>query len=412
MYFSGPFKQGRPLLQQLDGAGLQFDGLLQQALEHASSNPDVSPEDEGLPDSYITLALYRLNSTLTRAVSLKEDSYNLFHEYKLAPPCSTVEVVPGRRLCDVLNRACHDLGSRKVIGTGDYIRAITSLSLDEQPWDYMGAKIHNTFSVETLLIGMGASAWSSLEDVPDLVDALRALAGRDPVEDQEYMLTLQEDRLVLRPASALHAFMMESGVGTAERGAVISRLQQTYMGTHASRILELEDLVNHPNPSEAELQAFFERNPSMFRFSGAVDVFPQVYLTREDDGPLIPDFILVDRAVQQATVLDLKLPTKKVAVGTTNRRRYSSAVAEARAQLQLYQEWFDQPSNRQVLRDRFGLEIYRPRLAVVIGRRTGFASELERQLLRSRVPEPELLTYDDILDRASQRLMLIKSAAR
>jgi hypothetical protein len=71
------FAQGKPLLRQMRDQGLEFDQLLRRALEASASNPDIDPEDEGFPDSYLTLALYRLNTTLTRVVDLDESRYNL-----------------------------------------------------------------------------------------------------------------------------------------------------------------------------------------------------------------------------------------------------------------------------------------------------------------------------------------------
>ena len=92
------FMPDRPLLQQLDSQGLEFDQKLALALKVSASKPDVEPEDCGFPDSYLTLALYRLNSVLTQLVDLDESRLNVFQEYKIAPPCSPAEVVPGNRL--------------------------------------------------------------------------------------------------------------------------------------------------------------------------------------------------------------------------------------------------------------------------------------------------------------------------
>jgi hypothetical protein len=99
------FEQGKPLLAQLESYGLEFDQKLSRALEVSASRPDIEPEDQGFPDSYLTLALYRLNTTLTRLVKLDEGRLNIFHKYELAPKCNPTEVVPGERLCLVLTEA-------------------------------------------------------------------------------------------------------------------------------------------------------------------------------------------------------------------------------------------------------------------------------------------------------------------
>jgi hypothetical protein len=87
-------------------------------------------------------------------------------------------------------------------------------------------------------------------------------------------------------------------------------------------------------------------------------------------------------------------------------------VSEAKAQLLEYRDWFEDKRNRQSLRDRFGLEIYRPRLGLVIGSGPSLVSSYEHQKLRSREPDVEIVTYDEILKHAQRRLMLVRSASR
>lgn len=211
------FGQGSPLLRQLEAQDLEFDQLLRRALEVSSSSPDIDPEDEGFPDSYLTLALYRLNTTLTRIVDLDESRYNLFHEYKLAPPCPPERVALGHRLAEVLTRAAGLAAPGRTIGVGHYLRAVVSLSLDEEPgeaYGFEGQVMHNTFSVETLLRGLGYTAWTPVSAAPEVAELLSSLDGREPVEDVSYPMTLEEGRLVLRPTSVLWA-----GTRSAARGA-------------------------------------------------------------------------------------------------------------------------------------------------------------------------------------------------
>jgi hypothetical protein len=125
---------------------------------------------------------------------------------------------------------------------------------------------------------------------------------------------------------------------------------------------------------------------------------------------VIPDFILVDPELQNSMILDLKLPTKRVVVGTKNRRRISAPVQEARSQLLRYRDWFEDRHNRLKLKERFGMEIYRPRIGVVIGRRSGFADEFEHQQIASDNSSIEVITYDDILEFAKRRISLIRRA--
>src|SRR5712692_3090598 len=183
-----------PLLRQLAKHGLEFDQKLMRALEVSASKPNLAPEDSGFPDSYLTLALYRLNSVLTQIVDLDESAYNLFHEYKLAPACAPAQVRPGPRLCRVLARAIELAAPGKTIGAGHFLKTVVSLTLDEaaEPaYGFPGQVLHNTFSAETLLWGLGYTAWTPVEQAPGVRDILAALDGRSPIDDFQYLMTLE-----------------------------------------------------------------------------------------------------------------------------------------------------------------------------------------------------------------------------
>lgn len=171
-------------------------------------------------------------------------------------------------------------------------------------------------------------------------------------------------------------------------------------------------MLNDRRVKEADLQTFFEQHPEFFRAWDFRDVYPHVYLTRENDGPLIPDFLLVNPEVQRATVVDIKLPASRLVSRRRNRDRFSAAVEEARAQLLEYRDWFEDRHNREKLKQQVGLEIFRPRLGVVIGSSAEFRDALDRQRLTSRFPDVEVFTYDDVIRQAQQRLVLVNSAER
>lgn len=407
------FTTSSPLAAQLDHAGLTFDDKLQLAFEVAASNPDISPEDVGFPDSYVTLALYRLNTILTRVVDLDSTRYNLFHEYKFAPKCPFQEVVPGHRLCSVLNEAARDMKTGDVLGVGHFLRAVVGLTLDQPAWEYRGATIHNTFSAETLLWGLGHSAWTSTADAPELRDILGALDGRNPIDAAQYLLTLENNRIVFRPTSILDPCRVaEMPPGGTSQLAVLTGLKKHHGLVTPDEILEFEDLINNSLVTEAEIQRFLERHNEFLRIWEHTSAHPQTYLVRADAGPLIPDFILVDPALQRATVVDLKLPSARIVTRKKNRDRLSSHVAEARAQLLEYRDWFSDPQHRRSLESKLGMTVYAPRLGLVVGSSTAFKDEFDRQRLLSREPDLDLFTYDDLLNAAQRRLALIASAGR
>lgn len=412
----GLFRKGKPLLAELKRNGLGFDQKLMRALQASASKPKLDPEDFGFPDSYLTLALYRLNSILTRVVELDEKRYNLFHEYRLAPSCSPERVVPGNRLCWVLDKAAELAAPGKTIGVGHFVRAVVSLTLDEEAepaYGFPGQVLHNTFSAETLLWGLGYTAWTPISKAPEIQDILRALDGRNPIDDVQYLLAVEGKRLVFRSTSLLDPYQMRRDSGlSVQRVAVLTHLKDEYAASTADEVLELEDLINNPRVKEPELQRFFEQHPQFLRIWDQREVYPQVYLTREGDGPLVPDFLLLDRELQRATVVDLKLPSARIVVRKRNRERFSSLITEARAQLIEYRDWFEDAHNRRKLKERFGMEIFRPRLGVIIGRSDSFRDEFDRQKLASGTADIEIAPYDDIVRHAQRRLALLRGAPR
>jgi hypothetical protein len=410
------FKQGKPLLAQLERCGLEFDQKLRRALDVSASRPDLDPEDRGFPDSYLTLALYRLNTTLTRLVDLDEGRLNLFHEYKLAPRCESSEVAPGERLCLVLTEAARLAQPGKTIGAGHFLRAIVSVTRqygEEPAYGFADQVLHNTFSIETLMWGLGYHAWTPLAKAPKVGDLFAAIERSEPTEDFQYVMTIEQGRTVLRPTSLLNPYRLEDESGVTRQGVVVlAHFKEQYAGVMPAELIEFEDLINDPRAKEDEIQRFFERHPQFFRRWDHREVFPHVFLTREDAGPLIPDFLLLDREVQRATVVDLKLPQARLVRRQRNRDRFSAAVMEAQAQLLEYRDWFEERANRERLKKKLGMEIYRPHLGVIIGSSSEFCGAFDRQKLMASVREVEILTYDDIVADAQKRLALVRSARR
>lgn len=408
------FEQGKPLLAQLEHYQLEFDQKLKRALEVSASKPDIEPEDQGFPDSYLTLALYRLNTTLTRMVHLDEDRFNLFHEYKLAPKCNPAEVVPGERLCLVLTKAARLAEPGKTIGVGHFLRAIAAVTREdgEKPaYGFDNQVLHSTFSIETLMWGLGYHAWTPLSDAPEVKDLFAAIEGREPTEDFQYLMAVEEGRIVFRPTSILDPYYLEEKAGIVRPSlAVLTHFKGQYAGITPSELMELEDLINNTQAREEDIQYFFEKHPQFFRRWDYRDIFPHVFLTREDTGPLIPDFLLVDPEAQRATIVDLKLPQAKLIRRQKNRDRFSAAVTEARAQLLEYRDWFEERGNRKRVKELLGMEVYRPNLGVVIGSSSEFRDAFDRQKLMATLQDVEIITYDDIVTNAQRRLALIKSA--
>lgn len=186
-----------------------------------------------------------------------------------------------------------------------------------------------------------------------------------------------------------------------------------YIYTSETRALEdavkeLEELINSKTTKEADLQAFFERNPDFVKNDDYKQAHPHVVLTREEDGPLIPDFVLepLDQS-RLCDVLELKLPSAQVFVMKDNRSRFSAAVLEAAAQLRQYSLYFDERRQRETIHEKYGLLAYKPRLFVIIGRR-GTVSPIDLRTIELDTPQLQLRTYDDVVVRMRSKLAAMR----
>ena len=184
-----------------------------------------------------------------------------------------------------------------------------------------------------------------------------------------------------------------------------------YIVTSETRALkgavdELEALMNDENTKEEELQDFFERNPEFILNDEYKKAHPKIVLEKKKRGSLVPDFILEPYNMEcLCDILDLKLPSTKVWILKKNRPRFSQSVSEAIAQLREYSQFFEEEENRMRILNKYGLSSYRPKLFVIIGRK-GKVDPLVRRQIEVGIHDVAVLTYDDILERIRQKIIL------
>ena len=166
---------------------------------------------------------------------------------------------------------------------------------------------------------------------------------------------------------------------------------------------ELEELVNSPTAKEADFQRFFEQRPEFILNDDYKKAHGHIVLSREDGSSLIPDFVLEPSGGSLCDLLELKLPNAEIFALKKNRARFSAAVFEACSQLREYSRYFEEEHYRKVIHEKFGLLLYRPRMFVVIGRR-GDVDPLQLRAIQGDLPQLELRTYDDIIERMRRKL--------
>lgn len=172
----------------------------------------------------------------------------------------------------------------------------------------------------------------------------------------------------------------------------------------SDEVEEFEALLNSSRSTERDIQRFLEAHPTFLTGTDYSGLFPQVVLERDDDGPLIPDFLLRPHDSYLCDILDIKLPSQTLIVGSHNRQRFSSALMQAIAQLRTYRDYFEDRARREWTKRRYGVTAYRPKLTVVAGRRIELDPVVYRQVLDS-ASSVRVLTYDDLLVQAKRRTL-------
>jgi hypothetical protein len=270
------------------------------------------------------------------------------------------------------------------------------LCLNEQP-----GKEHSDFAQAPLV----------LKSMPRTRKVIEALGHVPPEPDDfQYALCVEKGNIVFRAFSVLGDFAVRSSDGavTGNRG-LLTHLKKRLGIFTTDEIAELEEMIRNLKASEKDFQKYFEAHPHFFRRWDYREVYSQVCLTRDEEGPLIPDFILTNPEIQEATIVELKLPKPKLIRRQENRDRFADAVMEARSQLLEYRDWFEDKGNRNNRTGKMSMEIFRPRLAVVIGRSADFRCAIDRQKLAASTPDIDVVTYDDIVNCARRRMISIGS---
>lgn len=290
--------------------------------------------------------------------------------------------------------------SRKTLGASQLLHEMFALEL-EHP---------NAVSALGWLIRrhLGYSDAAHLSNAPRLSRLLGILrAAVIGADDYQYLVALEGNHICFRVVSTLGSYVQRNDSGLLVPERVLLTHMERFGFFVRDVIEELESLVNSSRSTECDFQRFFESHPQFLRKWDHREVYPHVCLVHKDAGELVPDFILTNVEAQDAAIVELKRPQAKVVRHQDNRIRFANVVMEAKAQLLTYRRWFEVPENRCMLRSIVGMEMYEPRLIVIIGRASEFRSEIERAALRADNPEMEVATYDDLLRFAKDRQAVI-----
>jgi hypothetical protein len=177
---------------------------------------------------------------------------------------------------------------------------------------------------------------------------------------------------------------------------------------HLHAILnEFIHLVADRNAEETELTAYLGSHPEILQLAfGAYDLNPQTELVWQYESgkpDLQPDF-MPTRMDGYADILEFKLPRLqgRPTVGGATRQHPSFEIDAALAQIDEYQEWCEQETNRRWLTSTKGIKVLRPHTYLVIGHRDDFSAQ-DRQKLRGR-RNATVFTYDEFIAMTRMQL--------
>lgn len=244
----------------------------------------------------------------------------------------------------------------------------------------------------------------------DVKRELRKLKRFEPFAERlQYWVSWNGHQLCIQPFSFFNAYDIH-GDDERDQGELFAAKLNTIYDLPfitSEEIEELNWLINRPEISEKDLQAFFEQHPRFLLGTEYKNLHSQLVLTRESGEKLIPDFFLEKVGSDFCDIIDLKTPNARLIVGPRNRRGFSRNLTLALNQVREYRNYFDNPHNRKEFNRRYGLQAFRPTISVIIGRSRNFFSEIERATIEDEYKNLRVITYDDIIERAKQQAVFL-----
>jgi anti-anti-sigma factor len=242
-----------------------------------------------------------------------------------------------------------------------------------------------------------------IEVQPDKIEPLqRSISFGDGFLDALLTVTAGKVQILPGRQAGLYSIRINSAEYIVAAPYVIANATRSFL---ADEIGEFEELINDDKCVEADIQRFLEMHPRFLLGQHYERALPQVILDRPEEGPLVPDFMLQPFGSDLCDLVELKLPKAKVLKKTRNRPRFSTAIIDAAAQLRTYRDYFEDPQRRKLIKDRYGITAYRPKVAVIIGRSSPVDPVLYKQM-QDGIANVDVITYDEVVQRAKNFLLL------
>jgi hypothetical protein len=183
-------------------------------------------------------------------------------------------------------------------------------------------------------------------------------------------------------------------------------IANTIGAVFSDEIREFERLINSDDTQERHLQKFLEKYPNFLKGLNYENIYPQIILERDNDGSLRPDFILEPYNDAFCDILDIKLPSQKFFVGRKDRENLAAGLHEVAAQLREYASYFEEEKYRKFVREKYGLNVYKPRLIAIVGRDMRQMTEDKFRRALTVYDNLRFMTFDELLHHARRRILI------
>lgn len=170
-------------------------------------------------------------------------------------------------------------------------------------------------------------------------------------------------------------------------------------------LAELEELINNPNTMERDIQRFFEKHPHLLKTDESDIIIPQARIARIDGKDWQMDFFLKPfDDIEFCRILELKLPTLRLEPKRrSGHTLFCTKLLRAINQLKDYGRAFQSDKAKDAFRRHYGVDVGRPELHLIAGRRIRLPNITELQ--RIQMEEGVIIhDYDSLLKTLRRKI--------
>lgn len=178
-------------------------------------------------------------------------------------------------------------------------------------------------------------------------------------------------------------------------------LPEDYKNIHLPKINRFIELWGNEDTTEPQITKFLEENSFILKMAfGATNIYAEkeCIWQSEQRKAIRPDFFI--ESPNRVDIVEFKLPTMKnnSVVGRENRESLCFQLNSYVAQTRTYANYFNDPNNRIWVQEKYGIDVYKPRRILIIGRRTDFNRKEWKEIVAD-YDNFDVITFDDLVDK-------------